>query len=122
MLATCAILDEAHNQTVVFVGVYNDGGDRALAELGKGLQTALAADKIIFDGLSSIAAADGDRTLQADPGNVFHDLFEIAPVASPGIKHPDLLDRNLYYMLLHYRVFTTRHHAASIILTRPAST
>ena len=52
VLAAGTVLDEAHDQAVAFIGIDDDGGNFALAELDEGLEATLTADEIILDGVS----------------------------------------------------------------------
>ena len=62
MLSPSQVLDQAHDETIVFGGVDHDSGNRLLAKRYEGLQPSLPADEIIAR--SSEALADLRRQLR----------------------------------------------------------
>ena len=99
MLSTCAIFYKAHHQAVALIGIDDDRGDLRLLQFKERFQPPLATDEIIFHRVAVRTLRDGDRSLQADPGNAVDHLLESPPVADPWIQNTDTIRCNQRDML-----------------------
>ena len=100
MLAPCAVLDEAHDEAVTFLGLNDYGRDLRLAQLNKGFDPTLTANKIVACGVSfAFTRANRDRTLKPDVGNALNDLLEVSLISSSRIQKAYLINGNGLYAL-----------------------
>src|SRR5260370_25023344 len=112
VLASRAILNKTHNQTVAFLGPNNNCWNFCLAEPNECFDATLAANEVVVCRISfRRSRTNGNRTLEANLGNALYDLLKIAPVSDSRIQETDLVNRNGLYCP-HYLVLRLAHPAA----------
>jgi hypothetical protein len=86
MLTPCAVLNEAPDQAITFVGLNYDGRDLRLAELNERFDSALATNKIIACRVRvAFSRADRNRTLEPYIGNALHNFLKVAAISESRI-------------------------------------
>jgi hypothetical protein len=86
MLTPCAVLNEAHDQAITFLGLNYNGRDLGLTELDKGFDSALATNKVIACRIRfAFSWANRDRALEPNIGNALHDFLKVAAVSDSRI-------------------------------------
>src|SRR6266481_5303509 len=112
MLASCAVLNEAHDQAIGFLSLNYNGGDLFLAELNERLDPTLATNKIVACRVRlSLSRANRDRTLESDVSDALYNLLEIPAIPHSGIEKANLVNWDGLYSLRAVRFGFA--HAAS---------
>ncbi len=113
MLTARQVLDEADQQNVLLGGLDKERRDFRLTEALERLYPPLpASEHVAHFAVVVLACCDGDRFLQADLGDVRHDLLELLFAPAAGIGNDDLVERN------RSRVVLQSFHAVTSIFLR----
>ncbi len=109
MLSPRAVFDETHHQAVALVDIDDNCRDCWLLQLDECFEPPLTADEVVLSGLGVRALAHGNRPLQADAGDVFDDLLEVAPVSNTRVQDPDAVRRDQRHVLTGCAYAVFRH-------------
>ena len=122
MSAASEVLDEAHDEAIVFAGLDHDCGYLRLTESHKGFEPSLPAHQIITARPS--ARRDSDGSLEAQQFDAAHQLLENALIARPRVDHGDGVDwdHSDFGSLVRHAARSsrrrTRHRNGSSVSTR----